>query len=72
MARVLRDPEIAHDISVAVEFTLPQSSKRIDVILAGHADDDSRRLVVVELKQWSSKSSANLLPRVVPKWRNTR
>lgn len=54
IARVLRDPEIADDISVAVEFILPQSAKRIDVILAGHADDGSRRLVVVELKQWSS------------------
>lgn len=54
IARLLRDPEIAPDIGVAVEFILPQSSKRIDVILAGHADDGSRRLVVVELKQWSS------------------
>jgi len=39
---------------VAIEFILPQSAKRIDVILAGHADDGSRRLIVVELKQWSS------------------
>ncbi|MGE8400468.1 MAG: DNA/RNA helicase domain-containing protein [Delftia tsuruhatensis] len=54
IARLLRDPEIAPDIGVAVEFILPQSSKRIDVILAGHADDGFRRLVVVELKQWSS------------------
>lgn len=54
IARVLRDPAIADDIGVAVEFILPQTAKRIDVILAGHADDGSRRLVVVELKQWSS------------------
>jgi DUF2075 family protein len=54
IARVLRDPAIADDVGVAVEFILPQTSKRIDVILAGHADDGSRRLIVVELKQWSS------------------
>lgn len=54
VARVLTDPEIADDVSVAVEFILPQSAKRIDVILAGHSDDGSRRLIVIELKQWSS------------------
>ncbi|AOB32397.1 ATP-binding protein [Bordetella sp. H567] len=54
VARVLRDSAIADDVGVAVEFILPQTAKRIDVILAGHADDGSRRLVVVELKQWSS------------------
>ncbi|ARP83220.1 ATP-binding protein [Bordetella genomosp. 8] len=54
IARVLRDSAIADDVGVAVEFILPQTAKRIDVILAGHADDGSRRLVVVELKQWSS------------------
>lgn len=54
VARVLRDPAIADDVGVAVEFILPQTAKRIDVILAGHADDGSRRLIVVELKQWSS------------------
>lgn len=54
IARVLSDSGIADDVGVAIEFILPQSAKRIDVILAGHADDGSRRLIVVELKQWSS------------------
>ena len=54
VARVLSDPDIADDVGVAIEFILPQTAKRIDVILAGHADDGSRRLIVVELKQWSS------------------
>ena len=54
VARVLSDPTIADDVGVAIEFILPQTAKRIDVILAGHADDNSRRLVVIELKQWSS------------------
>jgi len=54
VARVLSDQDIADDVGVAIEFILPQSAKRIDVILAGHADDGSRRLIVVELKQWTS------------------
>ena len=54
VARVLSEPSIADDVGIAIEFILPQSAKRIDVILAGHADDGSKRLVVIELKQWSS------------------
>jgi DUF2075 family protein len=54
VARVLSDPDIADDVGVAIEFILPQTAKRIDVILAGHAEDGTRRLIVVELKQWSS------------------
>lgn len=46
IARVLRDPAIADDVGVAVGFILPQTAKRIDVILAGHADDGSRLLVI--------------------------
>ncbi|MCD9125776.1 DNA/RNA helicase domain-containing protein [Luteimonas fraxinea] len=54
MARVLRDSEIPDDIGVGVEFGIPQTSKRIDFILSGKADDGTPHLVIVELKQWSS------------------
>lgn len=53
MARVLRDAEIPDDIGVGVEFGIPQTSKRIDVILSGKAADDTSHAVIVELKQWS-------------------
>lgn len=52
MAKVLRDEDIPHDIGVAVEFVLPQSSKRIDITLAGHGEDGTKHAVIVELKQW--------------------
>jgi DUF2075 family protein len=52
MARVLRDPGIAQDVGVGVEFGIPQTSKRIDFILSGHTDNGPS-LVIVELKQWS-------------------
>jgi DUF2075 family protein len=54
VARVLRDDEIPGDAGIAVEFILPQSLKRIDVLVSGHADDGSKRVVVIELKQWSA------------------
>ncbi len=52
MARVLRDDQIPGDTGVAVEYQIPQSSKRIDITLTGYGDDGNRNLVVVELKQW--------------------
>jgi hypothetical protein len=39
---------------VAIEYGIPQTSKRIDFILAGIGPDDSDRLIIIELKQWES------------------
>jgi DUF2075 family protein len=54
MARVLRDGEIPDDVGVGVELGIPQSSKRIDFVLSGAADDGTPHVVIVELKQWST------------------
>jgi DUF2075 family protein len=54
MAKALNDPSIPGDASVAIEYGIPQSGKRIDFILAGQAGDGSASVVIVELKQWSS------------------
>jgi hypothetical protein len=43
-----------HDVEVLVEYQLPLSSKRIDVLLAGvHPRTGEPSYVVIELKQWS-------------------
>lgn len=52
MSRVLSDSEIPNDVGVAVELHIPQSSKRIDISLTGRGHDDSKNVVIVELKQW--------------------
>ena len=54
MARVLRDRQIPNDTGIGVEFGIPQSGKRIDFILSGHAENGTPHVVIVELKQWSS------------------
>ena len=68
VANVLDDFSIPDDLGVAVEFVLPQSIKRIDVTIAGHADDGERRAVIIELKQWetarASTRDAIVLTRV--------
>ena len=53
MNNVLTTAAIPDDASVAIEYQVPLTSKRVDFILAGC--DDSRRetAVIVELKQWT-------------------
>ncbi len=52
MDRVLDDDEIPGDSKVSIEYTLPQSSKRIDFILSGKNAQRQDSVVIVELKQW--------------------
>lgn len=52
MRGVLTDTTIPSDAGVAIEFSIPQTSKRIDFILTGHNAEDQRSAVIVELKQW--------------------
>src|SRR3989338_5647740 len=40
---------------IVVEFELPYSSRRIDVLLFGKGTDDKENVVLIELKQWSNK-----------------
>ena len=52
MHHILVDEEIPKDAGVAIEFKIPQTSKRIDFILTGLAADRRSTAVIVELKQW--------------------
>jgi len=53
MAKVLQDEEIPDDAGVAIEYQLPQSSKRIDFVITGEDNLARTKVVIVELKQWS-------------------
>jgi DUF2075 family protein len=53
MAKVLGDDEIPGDAGVAIEYQLPQSSKRIDFVITGEDADARTKVIIVELKQWS-------------------
>ena len=57
MAKVLNDPSVPDNSGVGLEYCIPQTSNRIDVLLTGYAADDSPQLVIVELKQWTSARS---------------
>ena len=52
VARVVNDDSIPGDCGVAIEYGIPQTSKRIDFMLSGTDADDVEQLVIIELKQW--------------------
>ena len=54
MAKVLNDPSIPDSCGVGVEYGIPQSSKRIDLLLSGRDEAGRGNLTIVELKQWES------------------
>jgi DUF2075 family protein len=54
MAKVLHDDVIPASCGVAVEYGIPQTSKRIDMLLSGRDADGNDNLLIVELKQWES------------------
>jgi hypothetical protein len=54
MERVLNDSTIPSDSGVAIEYHIPQSSKRIDFILTGLNEAHEDTAILIELKQWQS------------------
>lgn len=54
MGKVLNDDAIPNDCGVAIEYMIPQTSKRVDFLLTGKNHDDKDCVVIIELKQWES------------------
>ena len=56
MKDVLDTPSIPKDCNVAIEYNIPQTSKRVDFMIVGKDNDNNDHVVIVELKQWSKVS----------------
>lgn len=48
----LNDSDIPKDAGVAIEYNIPQTSKRIDFLVSGYGDNRKGNVVIIELKQW--------------------
>ena len=57
MYKVMNDEQIPQDCGVAIEYNVPQTSKRVDFIVSGLDQNKGNSAVVIELKQWSSIES---------------
>ncbi len=52
MDKIIADPGIPSDSGVAIEFQIPQTSKRVDFILTGQDAKKDDQVIIIELKQW--------------------
>lgn len=52
MYKVLNDSEIPVDAGIAIEYNIPQTSKRIDFLISGYDLKKTGNVVLIELKQW--------------------
>lgn len=50
--KVLNDQDIPNDIGIALEYMIPGTSKRIDVLLSGYDNTHAANMIIIELKQW--------------------
>lgn len=53
MNNIINDSEIPDDAGVAIEYKIPQTTKRIDFILTGTNSEKIKTAILIELKQWS-------------------
>ncbi|MFC7063426.1 DNA/RNA helicase domain-containing protein [Halobacillus seohaensis] len=51
MYRVLSDRDIPEDAGIAIEFNIPHTSRRVDLLISGKKEDRDS-IIIVELKQW--------------------
>lgn len=52
MYKVLNDDTIPGDSGIAIEYNIPQTSKRVDFIISGYDEKKNPNVIIIELKQW--------------------
>lgn len=53
MRNIVDDAEIDDEVQIAIEYNIPQTSKRVDFIIIGANETGKDNIVIVELKQWT-------------------
>lgn len=57
MYKVLNDTAIPENSGIAIEYNIPQTSKRVDFIISGYGEKQDSNVVIIELKQWDKVES---------------
>lgn len=52
MYKVMSDADIPQNAGIAIEYNIPQTSKRVDFIVSGYDEKQDPNVVIIELKQW--------------------
>ena len=59
MLKVLIDNNIPGNVGIAIEFKIPNTSKRVDFIITGKDDNLKNTAIIIELKQWTEAEIVN-------------
>ncbi|WP_026803752.1 DUF2075 domain-containing protein [Aliarcobacter lanthieri] len=54
MAKVLYSDKIPNDSNISIEYNIPRTGNRIDLIISGQDKNRNDKVVIIELKQWSN------------------
>lgn len=65
MYKVLNDTSIPSNAGIAIEYNIPQTSKRVDFLISGYNEADKGNVVIIELKQWDKIKSIQGLDALV-------
>ena len=52
MYKVINTPDIPDTSTIAIEYQIPLTSKRIDFIISGADENQRSNIIIIELKQW--------------------
>ncbi|QZA89517.1 DUF2075 domain-containing protein [Salinarchaeum sp. IM2453] len=55
--RTLLRSDVPNDVGVAIEFKIPLTSNRVDLMLSGRDEEGNENVVVMELKQWDGETT---------------
>ena len=65
MYKVLNDEAIPKDAGIAIEYNIPQTSKRVDFLISGYDQEDRQNVAVIELKQWDKITPLSTVDAIV-------
>lgn len=54
MRMMLSETKLDDNTSISIEYTIPNTSKRIDFIISGFGENKENKAIIIELKQWSN------------------
>lgn len=67
---VIDDSSIPDNMGVAIEYKIPNTSKRVDFIMSGYSSKQKPTAIVVELKQWESATKVGNKDGIVETYLN--
>ena len=59
MMKVLIDNNIPNNVGIAIEYKIPNTSKRVDFIITGKDGKLKNTAIIIELKQWTEAEIVN-------------